>query len=95
MTAKKQIKTEKKEDSENEKLTIFNHELIPLHRVLNEEETIKLLSKYNITKSSLPKISKKDPCVKSLKSNPGDVLEITRNSVTAGETKYYRVVVID
>ena len=39
------------------------------------------------------KIKLSDPAVKQLGANENDVLEITRNSQTAGEHNYYRVVV--
>ncbi len=92
---KNQSKGEEGAKEVKKKFILFDHEIVPDHRILNEEETINLLSKYNITKASLPKISKKDPCAKLLKAKPGDVIEITRKSPTAGEAKYYRVVVVD
>lgn len=83
------------EKVEEKKPNLFDHELIPKHRILTNEEEIKLLSKYNITKINLPKISRKDPASKLIKAKPGDILEIERRSETAGVTKYYRVVVQD
>jgi DNA-directed RNA polymerase subunit H len=74
---------------------LFKHELVPEHRVLGEEEKKELLDRYNITLQQLPKILVVDPVVRFLGAKPGDVLEITRRSPTAGETKYYRVVVIE
>jgi len=74
-------------------VNILEHELVPKHEILSEEEKKKLLQRYGIDESKLPKILSKDPVVKALKAKPGDVLRITRKSITAGETVYYRIVV--
>jgi len=75
-----------------EKIDIFKHELVPKHRILTEEEKENLLKKYGVKLSQLPRISPKDPAAKAIGAKPNDVIEITRKSPTAGETKYYRVV---
>jgi DNA-directed RNA polymerase subunit H len=72
---------------------ILNHELVPKHEILSEEETKELLETLKITKEQLPKILSKDPVVKILGAKPGDVIKIIRKSATAGEAIYYRVVV--
>lgn len=72
---------------------IMEHDLVPEHRVMGEEEVSELLKKYGIKKWQLPKILDKDPIVMLLGARPGDVLEIKRKSPTAGSTIYYRVVV--
>ncbi len=78
----------------SQKKSILEHELVPKHRILSEEEKQKLLEKYNISLKNLPKISIKDPVVKLLNdAKVGDVIEITRKSPTAGTTKYYRVII--
>ncbi len=94
---KNKVQREKtvKEGGEGKKTTLFDHVLVPQHRILNDEEAIELLSKYKITKSLLPRISSKDPSIKLLKAKSSDIIEIIRNSPTAGEAKYYRVVVTD
>ena len=69
-----------------------NHELVPSHSVLSEKKLSELLVEYSITKNQLPKILTDDPMVKSLKAKVGDVIEIARTSLTAGNHKYYRVV---
>ena len=75
---------------------LTDHVLVPLHRVMKEEEKKELLKKYNIKLRQLPKISSKDPVLKLLNDvKPGDVLEIERNSITAGKVNYYRVVLND
>jgi len=51
------------------------------------------LSRYNIEKEKLSKIMTVDPAVKEIGADAGDVLEITRNSETAGEFVFYRLVI--
>jgi len=71
----------------------LEHEAVPQHEVMTEEETEELLQKFEIDKSQIPRIKENDAALKSLEAVPGDVIEITRDSPTAGEAKYYRVVV--
>ncbi len=75
------------------RLDISKHELVPKHEVLSEEEAKELLDKLNISRGQLPKIYKNDPMVKKIKASVGDIICITRKSKTAGESKYYRVVI--
>jgi len=84
----------KKEEVE-EGIDIFIHELVPKHRVLSEEEKEEVLKRYNAKLMDLPRILVSDPVVRKLGAKPGDVIEIIRKSPTAGESKYYRVVVIE
>jgi len=76
-----------------DEINILKHELVPKHRILNEEEKKKLLEKYGIKLRGLPRISIKDPVIVAIEAKVHDVIEITRKSGTAGETKYYRLVV--
>ena len=71
---------------------ILKHELVPSHVILSEEEVEKLLNKFGIIKSQLPKILIDDPVIQAIKAKEGDILKITRNSQTAGESYSYRVV---
>ena len=77
------------------KIDIQKHEFIPKHILLNENEKEEVLKKYNITIRQLPRILVSDPVVKIINGKEGDVIKITRNSQTAGESIYYRVVVKD
>jgi len=43
-------------------------------------------------KDSLPRFLEDDPVVKEIGAKPGDLVRITRNSLTAGTSIYYRVV---
>jgi len=73
-------------------LEISKHNLVPKHTKLNDKDKEKLLEKYNISVSQLPKITKNDPAIKDLKLKPGDVVKIIRISPTAGEAVFYRSV---
>ncbi len=83
----------KKKAKESLDIDIFRHKWVPRARVLSQEEKEKLLKEYNITEFQLPKILKSDPMVKALGAKVGDVIEIVRDSPTAGKTVYYRVVI--
>ena len=73
---------------------ILNHEYVPKHEILSEKEVEKLLKRYKLeSKMQLPKILSTDPVVKAIGAKKGDVLKITRKSMTAGEAVYYRVVI--
>jgi DNA-directed RNA polymerase subunit H len=66
------------------------HYLVPEHVLIRSEKAEELLNELGIKKSSLPKISKLDPAIKPLKADKGDVIKIIRDSITAGQTTYYR-----
>lgn len=70
----------------------IKHVLIPRHEKASEREKKILLEKYNIATRQLPRISKQDPAVQHLTVNEGDIIKITRQSKTAGEFVFYRVV---
>ena len=46
-----------------------------------------------IKENDLPLILANDPVVKKIEAVKGDVLKIKRESLTAGESTYYRIVV--
>lgn len=73
---------------------IRKHTLVPPVRILSEEESRQLMEQYKLTHlSQLPEISRFDPLALAICMKPREICEITRNSVTALETKYYRVCV--
>jgi len=76
-----------------EEFKITNHILVPEHIKLTNEETKIILDKYNISKFQLPKISIKDPAILELALKIGDVIKIKRESVTAKQSDFFRVVV--
>jgi len=75
------------------KYSLLNHELIPKHEIMSEEELKLVLKSYNIGKEQLPKIKVEDPVIKEIGAQVGEVVRITRNSQTAGEAFYYRLVI--
>ncbi len=72
---------------------IFDHELVPRHEILSQEEVEKLLGRFKVEPYQLPHIKSGDPAARSIGARPGDVLKITRKDSTAGVHTYYRYVV--
>ena len=72
---------------------VTKHVLYSKHKLLGEKETGDILKKYGVTKKELPSIKASDPAIATLKAKVGNVIEITRQSPTAGIEKYYRVVI--
>jgi len=70
----------------------LKHVLSPNYDVMNEEEAVKVLQKYNICRQNLPKIKNTDAVVKEIDAKIGDVLRILRHDTTANYF-YYRLVV--
>ncbi len=75
------------------RFNIFDHELVPRHEVISEEERKWLFETFHVREDQLPKIKDTDPAVKAIGAKPGDIVKITRKSVTAGEIIFYRYVV--
>lgn len=75
------------------KVNVFDHLMVPIHILLNEEEVEKLLNKYRIKPYQLPKIKDSDPAVIVIQAQAGDIIKILRKSPTAGEAIAYRYVV--
>jgi len=75
------------------KFKIDRHALTPKHSRLSDTQKEKLLEKYKISVKELPRILRTDPAISSLVPKPGDVIRITRKSLTASEADFYRVVV--
>lgn len=74
-------------------IDITDHVAVPEHRVMDEDEIEELLQKFDADKSDLPKIERTDAALKQMEVEEGDVVEITRDSPTAGESSYYRRVI--
>ncbi|MCR8487398.1 MAG: hypothetical protein NDP22_03185 [Crenarchaeota archaeon] len=63
---------------------IFDHWLVPQHRVLSPEEAKKVVEKYaggdyQLAYRTFPKILVNDPAVRILKAKPGQIIEIRRS----------------
>ncbi len=76
-------------------MDILEHEYVPKHEILSEEEQERLLDQLKVPASALPGILKSDPVARVIGAEIGDILKITRKSETAGETIVYRLVVKD
>lgn len=72
---------------------ITKHALVPKHEILKDSEKKAVLDKYGVIETQLPRIHVSDPVVELIGAAPGQVLKITRNSQTAGEAEYFRLVV--
>jgi len=81
-------KKKKTPDSVN----VLEHHLVPKMKVLSAEEKTRLLKKFGIDDTQLPRFMHNDPEVKALKAKIGDVVEIQREDVT-GKYNSYRIVV--
>lgn len=70
-------------DSKHPLIYIFDHWLVPKHRVLSEKEAKKVIEKYAGGDRALairifPRILVSDPAVRILKAKPGQIIEIKR-----------------
>ncbi|PTD93432.1 DNA-directed RNA polymerase subunit H [archaeon SCG-AAA382B04] len=72
---------------------VMEHEAVPKHEIMSEDEKEELIDRKNIDLDDLPKILRNDPVVKEIGAEPGDVLKITRESSTAGKAIVYRYVI--
>ena len=71
---------------------IMNHQLVPQHRVLSEEEATAIKQKYNILDDSqVPDISRFSPVSQVIGLRPGELCHIVRPSRTAMKADFYRI----
>ena len=70
-----------------------NHNLIPTHTLLTADEKEQLLASLHVTIKELPKIKITDPAIQNLGAESGNIIKITRESRSAGQSTYYRVVI--
>tara|TARA_B100000902_G_scaffold289056_1_gene275265 strand:+ start:409 stop:1053 length:645 start_codon:yes stop_codon:yes gene_type:complete len=79
-------------DLHNYLFNILEHELVPPHEVLNEEDKKDVMKNYNIVKESqFPEISRYDPVAQAIGLRPNSLCKIMRSSPTAIKTEYYRM----
>lgn len=69
------------------------HELVPRHILLTDDEMKDVLKKYGITREQFPKIKVSDPAAMEIRAKVGDLIKIIRKSLTAGEAVAYRLVI--
>jgi len=70
-----------------------DHVYVPKHEIMTKKEAEEVLKKFNCKPTELPLIFVTDPAIMGLGVKPGDMIKITRNSATAGESLFYRYVV--
>jgi len=71
---------------------VSKHQLVPEHTVLNDAEIEEVMEEYNIRKTDLPKIKRKDSALPD-EAEVGDVIKIVRDSRTTDQAVVYRLVV--
>jgi DNA-directed RNA polymerase subunit H (RpoH/RPB5) len=74
-----------------------SHRMTMPHRILAEDERTEIFDRFKISEpeNQLPWIDSQDPQIKWIGAIPGDVVEVTRHSDTAGRSFYYRYCVED
>ncbi|WP_257299798.1 DNA-directed RNA polymerase subunit H [Haloarchaeobius sp. FL176] len=71
---------------------VSQHELVPEHVVLDEDEINDVLDEYDIDRTDLPKIKRTDPALPD-EAEMGNVVKIIRESRTTDTAVVYRLVV--
>ncbi|OAQ53346.1 DNA-directed RNA polymerase subunit H [Natrinema mahii] len=71
---------------------VSQHELVPEHTVLEDDELEEVLTEYNIDRTDLPKIKRNDAALPD-DAEVGDVIQIVRDSRTTDQSVVYRLVV--
>lgn len=70
---------------------ILEHDYVPKHTILNEDEVNQIKKEYNIVDTNdLPQISRYDPVALAIGMRPDDICKIVRPSKTSITTNYYR-----
>lgn len=89
----------------SDNFNVLEHELVPEHILLTEEEAAKVLSELGVDRSKLPKIRKDDAAIMALERSydssgkkvgnirEGSVVKVIRKSRTTGEFVAYRLVI--
>jgi DNA-directed RNA polymerase subunit H len=71
---------------------VSQHELVPDHSVVDEDDLEAVLDEYDIKVTDLPKMKRADPALPD-DAEVGDVVRIVRDSRTTDEAVVYRLVV--
>ena len=71
---------------------VSQHNQVPEHTVLGRDAVEDVLAEYDISRTDLPKIKRRDAALPD-DAEVGDVIEIVRDSRTTDEAIVYRLVV--
>lgn len=74
-------------------VNITKHQLVPTHEIMPDDEKRKLLDRYKVKESQLPRMLVSDPVAKYYGLRRGQVCKIIRTSETSGTYVTYRIVV--
>lgn len=73
---------------------VSNHELVPKHEIMSQDEIADLLKRYKVKIEQLPKLLVTDPVAKEIGAEVGDIVKVTRKSPTTRFSVAYRLVVL-
>ena len=77
----------------NLQFNIIDHDLVPKHIVLNEEDTKKVMESYRAKKRDMILIRTNDPIAKYYKMKGGNIVKIIRDSTMTCDSVSYRYVI--